>query len=56
VSFFVVALILVVYLLADLANGQKARRAGARAIASDKGPGVVAGRAWPSSPGEPGAE
>ena len=56
VSFFVVALILVVYLLADLASREKARRAGAQAIASDKGPGVVAGRAWPSLPPEPGAE
>jgi zinc/manganese transport system permease protein len=45
VSFFVVALILVVYLLADLASRNKERRAGARALAASKG---LSGRARPS--------
>ncbi len=48
VSFFVVALVLVVYLLSDFASHCKARRAGAQALAARKGPGGAAG----GQPGE----
>jgi len=43
VSFFVVALVLVVYLLSDFASHRQARRAGAQAMAARKGPGGAAG-------------
>jgi zinc/manganese transport system permease protein len=51
VSFFVVALVLAVYLLADFASRHRARRAGARALASSEGPTAVAGR--PRGPESP---
>jgi len=54
VSFFVVALILVVYLLADFASRYRARRAGARALAARRGRAGVAGL-QPSETPVPGA-
>ncbi len=56
VSFFVVALILVVYLLADLASREKARHAGAQGAESRKFPTGTAGRTQPSLPPVLGAE
>ena len=56
VSFFVVALILVVYLLADLTSRQRARRTWARALAGRREPAGVSRRTGPLLPPMPGAD
>ncbi len=56
VSFFVVALILVVYLLADLTSRQRARRTWARALAGRREPAGVLRRTGPLLPPMPGAD